>query len=438
MASHLTLDCPSSHAIYFKLKGEAFSRPISASVVLRKCADTDFLGVKRVRISLVRILSSKTSRDCPNRGQPFFKQFCRLLSSKTAPEIVETTQSCSVIEKMTLRVPSIATDIQVGYSPNEGKVYKIPFHMPIAPNIPASATTDLGNISYFLAASVTATDGNILGTSQEINFIRQLIPDCNTDIQHIRNYPNAAVVAQINLTQQIDSTEDSKICLDAKILLRRPAAPTSRSTEFKCVAIRGIRYRVEEVVKLFSPPDDSHQPEDELRSANQPTDKQSTTLELFNGFQKGYWGTLQNPIVKEHHPSESNHDSHIEIKLNIPIPKDVKATPEVSLSSYTAQPIPEHAILPSLQGQFCLRTPENLMITVEHRLRFDLLTSEDTFDVDNHNLVDRNPLRTVLNVSFPLYLFQRAHGRINEIICQGNPPCYDEVPLSPPGYQVFA
>lgn len=78
------------------------------------------------------------------------------------------------------------------------------------------------------------------------------------------------------------------------------------------------------------------------------------------------------------------------------------------------------------------------MLTVEHRLRFDLLTSEDTFDVDNHNLVDRTPLRTVLNVSFPLHPFKRAPGRIDESVLQGNPPCYEEVPVSPPDYQVFA
>jgi hypothetical protein len=78
------------------------------------------------------------------------------------------------------------------------------------------------------------------------------------------------------------------------------------------------------------------------------------------------------------------------------------------------------------------------MLTVEHRLRFNLLTSEDTFDVDNHNLVDRRPLRTVLDVSFPLYLFKMARGRIDESVRQGNPPCYEEVPLSPPDYRHLA
>ena len=77
------------------------------------------------------------------------------------------------------------------------------------------------------------------------------------------------------------------------------------------------------------------------------------------------------------------------------------------------------------------------MLTVQHRFRFDLVTSEDTFDLDNHNLVDRSALHTLTNVSFPVHLFSKAHGRIDEAVCQGNPPCYDEVPVSPPDYQVF-
>jgi hypothetical protein len=197
---------------------------------------------------------------------------------------------------------------------------------------------------------------------------------------------------------------------------------------------------VEEVTKLFSLPENSHQhePKDEHHLVNQPTEKQSTIRELFNGFEKGYWGTLQNPIVKERHPSESNHDSPVEIKLDIPIPKDVTPTPKVSLSNYTSEPIPAQFLPSSLHGQFSPTTPESL-ITVEHRLRFDLLTSEATFDVDNRNLVDRKALRNVLNVSFPLHLFhERAPGRIDETVCKGNPPCYEEVPLSPPDYQVFA
>jgi hypothetical protein len=234
------------------------------------------------------------------------KQFCRLLSSKTSPTLSETAQTCSVIEELTLCVPTLATESQVGYSPTGGKVYKIPFHMPIKPNIPASAATDLGNISYFLAASVVTTNGNVLGTSKEMRIIRQLIPDCNTDIQHIRKYPNAAVVSQISLAQQVDRTDNSKVSLNTKILLRTPHSPTGRSTEFKCVAIRGIRWRVEEITKLFIPYEGPLQPEDDNC---QPTEKQSTTRELCNGFQQGYWGTLQNPIVKERHPSESNHGS---------------------------------------------------------------------------------------------------------------------------------
>lgn len=84
MASRLTLDCPSSHDIYFKLKGEAFSRPISASVILKRSTDTELAGAERVRIPVVRILSSKTSLDL-RQPQPAFPK--AILS----PAVVQTS-----------------------------------------------------------------------------------------------------------------------------------------------------------------------------------------------------------------------------------------------------------------------------------------------------------------------------------------------------------
>lgn len=128
MASHLTLECPLSHEIYFNLKEEGYSQPISGSVILRKHLDTEHAGVEQVRISLVRVVSSKPSRHRVHRSQSFSRQICRLLSSKEPPTSFEPAQSCSVVEELTLYVPCLASDSQVGYSPNEGKVYKIPFY----------------------------------------------------------------------------------------------------------------------------------------------------------------------------------------------------------------------------------------------------------------------------------------------------------------------
>ena len=381
-----------------------------------------------MQISLVRVVSSKPSQARVNRSQSLSGQICRLLSSKEPPLSLSPVQSYSVVEELTLYVPNLASDSQVGSSPNEGTVYKIPFHLPIAPDAPATVVTDLGSVSYYLAASIVTTEGNVLGASQGINFTRHLIPDCNNDMAHTRNYSTAAAVSRIILAQRIDQTETSKIFLDAIIHLRQPAAPAKRSNEFRCAAIRGMRWRVEEVTKLFGPPEDESSP------ANLPIEIQSTTRELFMGYQKGYWVPFQKSIMKEDHSSESYHDSPIEIKLVISIPKGVKLTSEVSLSNCTAHSQQENHPLSTAQEQRSITKPEKLMLTVEHRFRFDLVTSEDTFHLDNHKLVECSALRTLVNVSFPVHLFSKAHGRIDETVCQGNPPCYDEVPVSPPDY----
>lgn len=431
MASQLILECPSSHEIYYTLKGEGYSQPISASVIFKNTSTTKNTSIKKVQISLMRVVSSNPSQARVNRSQSLSGQICRLLSSKEPPLSLSPAESRSVIEELTLCVPHLASDSHVGYSPNEGAVYKIPFHVPIAPDTPASVVTDLGSISYYLAASIITTEGNVLGASQGINFTRHLIPDCNNDMEHTRNYSSSAAVSRITLAQRIDQAETSKILLHAKIHLRQPASPARRSNEFKCAAIRGIRWRMEEVNKLFRPPEDEGNPVD------LHTEIQSTTRELFVGYQKGYWVAFQNSVMKEDHSSESNDDSPIEIKLDISIPKGVKPTPEVSLSNYTTHSQPAHSPLLSDQEQRSPTKPKKLMLTVQHRFRFDLVTSEDTFDLDNHNLVDRSALHTLTNVSFPVHLYSKAHGRIDEAVCQGNPPCYDEVPVSPPDYQVF-
>lgn len=432
MASQLTLECPSSHEIYYTLKGECYSQPIPASVIFKKASTTENSSIKKIQILLMRVVSSHPSQARVNRSQSLSGQICRLLSSKNPPHPTPPVQSCSVIEELTLCVPHLASDSHVGYSPNEGTVYKIPFHVPFASDTPASVVTDLGSISYYLAATIITTEGKGLGVSQGINFTRHLIRDCNNDMEgHTRNYSTSAAVSRIILSQHMDQTEASKLLLDAKIHLRQPATPARRSNEFKCAAIRGVRWRVEEVAKLFGPSEDENSP------VNLPTEMQSTTRELFTGYQKGYWVPFQNSVMKEDHPSESNYDSPIEIKLDISIPKCVKPTPEVSLSHYATHSQPEHSPLSSDQGQRSTAKPEKLMLTVEHRLRFDLVTSEDTFHLDSHNLVDRSALRTLVNVSFPVYLFSKADGCIDETVCQGSPPCYDEVPVSPPDYHAF-
>lgn len=423
---HLRLEFPPQNDIYFNSTGDSYSRPISASAVFTSHTETEISGLSRLRICLVRVFSS-TGREGINGGECVLSRLNRWLSPGSKSSAPYTTRLCSIIEELTLHVPLFGTDSQVGYSPEEGKIYKIPFYMPISASIPPTSATVLGHISYFLVASLSTADGEISSTSQEIRFSRRIIPE-HRSMQHTRIYPNSKLVTKVILTQDMTSMTRTDICLDAKVFVR-PATSAERSTEYNCVAVRGIRWRIEEVTKLF------HQPEyqDSRLPEYQPVEDQSSIREIYNGFQKGYWRTRQDSITTDN--STQDKDSLVEIPLDIVLPRGTVLTPEVDLGCYSAFFRPTSSLPSSLQNGFFSTTQQKIMLTIEHRLKLDILTTEDTFSVYNHDLVDRKPPRIALNACFPLQIVDKAEGDTEEVLSQGNPPRYEEIPVSPPSYE---
>lgn len=73
-------------------------------------------------------------------------------------------------------------------------------------------------------------------------------------------------------------------------------------------------------------------------------------------------------------------------------------------------------------------------MTVEHRLKLDLLTGEDTFERSTMTLVDRKPIRVALNASFPLLIGGCNDRDIGPAVLERHPPRYEEVPTAPPNY----
>lgn len=428
----LGLELPSTHHIYSDYNGDSSSEPISASILLTTQTDAELLGLSRMQVSLVLVLST-SSRDGMKENEQLSSRIFRLLSVNPQSSTSQITQHSSILEELTLCVPIVLADSHVGYSPEKGNIYKIPFFVPVPANIPGTTATDLGSISTFLVASITTANGKVVGTSEEINVVHRIIPESDP-IQHTRAYQTSKVVKSVTLAQSICASTHSNLSLLAKVSLRRPAAPTVRATEFKCVAIRGIQWCVEEVTKVFNKRKDYHQSQDENISEYEPVENESFTRELFHGYQKGYWGTPDNPIIKEQQPPQEK-DSTVEIAFDIEIPKYVTPAPEVGLACYNFDSRPTDHLPPCLRESISSTTQEKLMITVEHRLKLDILTSEDTFGVNSKNLVERKPLQTALNASFPLRIVQKAQDGYEAMGWQASPPRYTEIPASPPVYK---
>ncbi|KAJ5701667.1 hypothetical protein N7488_009215 [Penicillium malachiteum] len=433
----LGLEIPQKHDIYFnKIEDTHSSSPISGSVVLmiqsNNNSNAELVDLDYLRISLVRDVTTSD----PNRassGEHLLGRLNRWFTTnpKRTPHDTTTPRSCSIIEEVTLHIPHLFPELQVGYSLQKGRVYKIPFHIPIPANLPSTLTTGLGDIKYLVVASAITMRGEHLGASEEITLLQHLIPEDDV-VERTRTYRNSNLVTKIILTQKIAAITSSKLPVTAEVFVRPPATPVDRSTEYKCVAIRGISWRIEEVVRLFY----EQECEGEPRSECSQIVEKICYRQICKGFQKGYWKTL--PATKSTDRSADCQDPSVEIALKIELPDSQAFTPEVDLSCYEGSfiRIESPELPPTFQPSPSLlsTTQQRIILTTEHRLRLDISTTEDTFDTCDHSLVDRKPVRMANNASFPLQIIHKAEGKMEEFLSQGSPPRYDEVPISPPKY----
>ncbi|KAJ5677266.1 uncharacterized protein N7477_002899 [Penicillium maclennaniae] len=301
--------------------------------------------------------------------------------------------------------------------------------------MPASTTTSQGIVSYAIVASVITPTCTVLSSSQPVQLTRQIISDQPT-VQHVRSYPKSKVIEQISLTQTLMTDTNPNLCFRMNVKLRNPSTP-ERHAEFKCAVIRGLRCRVEEVTKTFTKPTLGNQHiQDDY--ANQREQAQVSVRELCNEKQKGHWSIIENPVIKTHETSQK--PSTVDINFGFTIPKTSKPAQPADLSCYAFDP--EHfnptSLPPELRSRYSSTTHERLAIVVEHRLKLDLITGEDTFSRENQILVDRKIIGAAVNASFPLTLLEKYEGDISDLALDKTPPRYEEVPMAPPDYDCFA
>ncbi|KAJ5099634.1 hypothetical protein N7532_006635 [Penicillium argentinense] len=424
----LELELPARHDLYSTFKGDSYSEPIPASAVLKlKSNEGEELSEpNKIRICLVQNLSTKDENH-NNDNTHIMSRFCCQFLSKAPPRYSLTTRSCSIIESLTLRVPPVPTNRQVF-----DKKFKFPFYMPVVANIPGTTKTELGDITYHVVAFMTAKSGTSFCASQEISISRRILPEHNS-IQHTRLYPKPSAIAKIHLSQNITESTGSTIAITAKLFPRGQPIPAERSTEIKFVAIREMRWRIEEVTSLLDGSRQISQPAFQVQTESEAMEEQSSTRVISSGSQRGYWGTPNNPLTKA---SQQINLSFIDIDFNVNLPRKEGFSSGIGLPSHGFD-VPSPDTLPSpLQELFPSSAKGKTMMTVEHRLKLDVLTNEDTFHIKNEKLVDRKPLLVAINASFPLSVFEMAEVGVQDMMCQGNLPCYQDVAKSPPRYEI--
>ncbi|KAJ5935170.1 hypothetical protein N7466_004717 [Penicillium verhagenii] len=420
-SSGLQLVCPSEHDIYFNLNGDGYSEPLTGALVLQRRA-LNLESALQMQIHLMQTVLGENSPPATVPEKNFLKRIRTPLGKVPRPE-APATKSSTIIEQVTL--PELPVG-QLEASFGGRDAVPVPFSVPIPVNTPGTTTTPLGKISYSLIATVTTSQGQTIITENPINITRQLIPDRQC-IQHVRSYAKSPAITNIALSQTIATDAKSGISVSAKLYLRRGLASKARDSEFKCATIRGIHWRVEEVTRLV---------DQTLNNLQDPPEdfycKRESVREICSGKQKGYWATRDNPLSKQ--PKSEDQDSAVDITIDISIPKNTKLAPMIDGSCYGSGTTDSISMPLELQDR-CPTSHENLAILIEHRLKLEFVTGEDTFDTRSKNLVDRKLPRATLSAHFPLLVGETFKCDF-EAIAFSNPPRYEEIPLSPPEYSL--
>ncbi|KAJ5564272.1 hypothetical protein N7513_000514 [Penicillium frequentans] len=418
-SSGLQLVCPSEHDIYFNLNGDGYSEPLVGAVVLQRHAIN--ADITQLQLHLMQTVLGESNLPAINPEKNFLKRIRTPLGKVPRPE-TSATKSSSIIEQVTL--PALPIDqLEASFSGRDA--IPVPFSVPIPVNTPGTTRTSVGKISYSLIVTMTTSQSETIIIDKSINITRQLIPDRHC-IQHVRSFSKSPAITNIALSQTIATDAKSGISISAKLNLRRGLK--ARESEFRCAAIRGIHWRVEEVTRLIDQSQNNLQDApDELLCIRE------SIREICSGKQKGYWATRDNPLSKQ--PKSEDQDSAVDITIDISIPKNAKLAPMIDGSCYASATTDSIPMSLELQDR-CPASHKNLAILIEHRLKLEFVTGEDTFDVRSKNLVDRKPLRPTLSAHFPLLVGETFKCDF-EAIAFSNPPRYEEIPLSPPEYTQF-
>ncbi|KAJ5273380.1 hypothetical protein N7478_008505 [Penicillium angulare] len=418
MSSKLQLVCPSEHDIYFNLDGDGYAEPINGSVKLHY--NEALVGTApQLQLRLIRTVASENKQTAISaRESQFLRKIKRPFLNTTKQEESYKIESCAIINETTRHI-SLFDQTRTSGCTNS---INIPFSIAVPVNTPGTTTTSLGKITYSIIATMLTPGRDSFNTAQPIHLARKLIPDRHS-IQHIRSYSKSPVINQITLSQDIPVDSNSWLSACANISLRQAMTMTQRDSEFKCATIRTIHWRVEEVTRLVTQDENNLQYTD-----NADFLKEESVREICSGKHKGYWSSHHNPLVKQRHQKSEEQDSTLDIPLEISIPKTAHLSSRVDETFYTSTP----SRVLGLSGEDSPMDESNVII-VEHRLKLDFITGEDTFDTRSNNLVDRKPHRSTLSAIFPL-LIENGVKCDFEAVAFSNPPRYEDISLSPPEY----
>ncbi|RDW74289.1 uncharacterized protein DSM5745_06951 [Aspergillus mulundensis] len=292
------------------------------------------------------------------------------------------------------------------------------FSLAVSGDIPPTADTVLGSVSYIVTATVRFASAASVQESQPIKIHRLA---ASSPISYIRSYPGSPVVTELRITPQPAKREYGQACkttraqhhYDLRWRARSTIMPGARDSEVKCVVVKELRWRVEETVKFISLFPARHGNESEDRNGRKMICHHQHTQNLCHGQQTGRWVASRCQVEDE--------DCLIEIPCHLDLPSAVN---NIDASS-------DHHD----DGN----DGEALAIAVDHQLHLEVVTGEDTFHRETGDLVERKPCVRSYKAAFALPVCGVADDDLlNQLRAANALPKYEASYPALPEYKVIS
>ena len=417
---------PETHYIFFGGCNEGYSGSVLGSVEITvPSSNIDSSDYPNIKVALTRTVTATRQRPGNDRRQRggFFKRIQErpTIQAHSNPhnEQTSSTDTETLTQCYLWHTPD---DIQ-HHPDHDTTRLKFNFMIPVHYKTPPTVETMLGALSYSLTATSTFASGWTKTTSQPIRILRRAIPDYCRTIHHIRNFSDSGIAISLDLTPDESPALDMKTSYTGKLTANRTIMPGNRVSERWHVVIKELRWRIEETVKVLST--SGHGDTQEV--------KDEGVRQLCNGIQSGNWS-----VLKYQRKGNVTDGDTIEIPFNISIPRSANVAEEMGISAYTSDT--KQSCRPDVYE--CSARPPTLekrtALSVNHRLRLDIVAGVDTIDQATGKLVDRKHLWKLFGAAFRLPIYEFASSEevpdtaflVNDI-----PPMYEDE-FQPPAYEI--
>lgn len=401
----MQLTAPDTHLILVEAHGESYAPPIVGSVTITVPTESiQSLNDYTVTIGLRRTIGLQKQQPAPpsDRDDLLFPKMLRRRSlRKPSYRSCEPAVCASVDTFMECNLWHAPEKIE--HNRDHGTTsLNFPFAVPLPHHLPATTETILGSISYAIKATASSASAKSIDTIRPIQIQRRLVPQRAESVCHMRSFSDEELMIELRITPQEPSSSNIKSAYSVELAAYRTVTQAARKTEIKLAVIKELKWRVEETIKGPCPLISEENEDVAIRRQGQHT------RQLCEGKRKGNWKAMG---YSRGTPEE---EDKIEIPFGITIPRSADATDALENCAETSG------------------------LTVNHRLRLDIVTGEDTLDQATGRLVDRRPRKKSF-VSFyalPVLEFASKKDLTRPSFLPNTLPKYEDS-AEPPSYEAL-